>query len=1059
MKYLRFISIILIIFFVNSLWAGTTGKITGQVKDARSGEPLPGVNVVVEGTALGASTDLEGYYVITNIPPGMYSLTFSMVGYAAHKVTGVRVNIDQTTVINAKLQEQVLEGEEIVVVATRPVVEKDVAASRANISSEEIKAIPVVNVSSVVGLQAGIEGLSIRGGGLSEVAFVMDGITLRNERDNSPFTGISLTAVEEMQVQAGGFSAEYGNIRSGVVNVVTKEGKKDRYSVAFLGRYRAPAPKHFGHSPNSPESYWIRPYVDDAVCWTGTRNGNWDYYTQRQYPEFKGWNQISFETLQNDDPNDDLTPEAAQQVFLFQHRRQLDIQIPDYVGDFSFGGPVPVISKDLGNLRFYSSFRKTQDAYLIPLQDDAYRTWTFQTKVTSDVGSGKKLMFSGLLGRETGVDRFRDGTPGMFTASWQIGRELSNGPKYIDARMFATDYWGPARTDYKNLGVKWTHALDEKTFYEASFSIFRSEYHKGIGRYRDRTKKYLFGNNYYIDEGPFGFEPMSVAGINGMRMGAGFSNARDSSKVTTYSLNLDYTKQINRFNNIKVGGEFVLTHSQVNYGRYDEFLPSANTQTKWDRKPVRGALYIQDKLEFEGMIATIGVRMDYFHAGGEWYDLESNPYNPAINLLVDENVSGLDSLLPSKPTKHLFTFSPRLAIAFPVTENSKLYFNYGHFRQLPQPEDLFVLRENSFLNQITRVGNPNSELQKTVAYELGYEHNILNQFLVRAAGYYKDITLQPTLVLYENLDGSVSYYRQEPNNYEDIRGFEITINKNRGRWVRGFVNYTYMVSTYGYFGYGRYYENPAQQRQYEVTTSFYYQTKPKPRPYARANLDFFTPQEFGPKIVGFQPLSDININILANWKAGRYETWAGGGNIPGLFANVQWVDYLNFDLRIRKNFRIKNFGNLEFFVDISNVFNYKYMTDYGFVDGQDKRDYMKSLHLPASTEGVDQFGYYNIPGNDKPGVYRRPGIKFVPIEVYDSMDFLPQEGNPNYLYYTKDGGQYYKYDAEQGAYVQDKKYTDWVLNNKAYIDMPNQQYLTFLNPRDVFFGIRFSFEL
>ncbi|NOX90016.1 MAG: TonB-dependent receptor [Calditrichaeota bacterium] len=1058
MKYLRIISVIIFFFLlIYNLQAGTSGKIVGLVSDAKTGEPLPGVNVVLEGTVMGASTDLEGYYVILNVPPGEYTMTFSMIGYSTKKITNVRVNIDQTTTINMKMEEMTLDiGEEITVVATRPPVERDVAASRANISKEEIKAIPVMNVSEVVGLQAGIEGLSIRGGGLSEVAFVMDGITLRNERDNSPFTAISLTSVEEMQVQAGGFSAEFGNIRSGIVNVVTKEGKRDKYDFAFLGRYRAPAPKHFGHSPNAPESYWIRPYVDDAVCWTGTRNGNWDYYTQRQYPEFKGWNQISFETLQNDDPNDDLTPEAAQRLFLFQHRRQLDIQIPDYIADMSFGGPVPLISKKLGNLRFFSSFRRTQDAYVIPLHDDAYRTWTFQTKITSDVGQGKKLMISALLGSETGVDRWNNGNPGMFNASWQIGSALSNGPKYIDARMFSTDYWGPARTDYKNFGIKWTHALDEKTFYEASFSIFRSEYHKGPGRLRDHTLRYKFGNNFWVDEGPFGFEPMSVAGIGGMRMGAGMSNARDSSKVTTFTAKIDYTKQVDRRNNIKIGGEFVLTRSQINYARYDDFLPAYNQQTVWDKKPLRGALYVQDKLEFQGMIATLGLRMDYSHAGGKWYDLESNPYDIALSGVYSY---GIDTLLNKKPTKHIFTFSPRLAIAFPVTENSKLYFNYGHFRQLPQPEDLYLLRRSDFTKQIIRIGNPNSELQKTVAYELGYEHNLFNQFLIRAAGYYKDVSLQPNLVLYENLDGSVRYYRQEPTNYEDIRGFEVTVNKSRGNWIRGFINYTYMVSTYGYFGYGRYYENPAQQRQYQLETDYYYQNKPKPRPYARANVDFFTPKDFGPKIAGIQPFADFWVNVLANWKAGRYETWAGGGVIPGLFANLQWTDYWNVDVRIRKNFRIKNFGNVEFFIDVSNIFNYKYMTNYGFVDSRDKRDYLKSLHLPASTKGVDQFGYFNIPGDDRPGAYRRPGIKFVPIEVVETQDGLPQDGNPNYLYFTKEGGKYFKFNPETGVYEQDQKYAQWVLNNKAYIDMPNLQYLTFLNPRNIFWGIRLSFEL
>jgi hypothetical protein len=1047
-------SFLLVICWFQILFGATTGKISGIVNDSNTGDPLPGVNVVVEGTSLGAATDMEGFYVILNILPGDYSVTFSMIGYASKRMTNVRVNMEQTTNLNVSLSEEALElGEAITVVATRPVVEKDVAGSRANITSEEIKAFPVLTLTGVVGLQAGVEGLEIRGSNINEVAFVLDGLTLRDERDNSPYTGISLTSVEEMQVQAGGFGAEYGQIRSGIINVITKEGKFDSYNISFLGSYSGASAKHFGPSPNDPNTYWLRPYLDNAVCWTGTQNGAWDIFTQRQYPEFKGWNAISEETLQNDDPDDDLTPAAAQQLFLFQHRRMLDIQIPDYTADVSLSGPVPAISQPLGNLRFLLSYRRSQSAYLIPLTDDAYRDYTWQTKITSDIGQGKKLMVTALLGQEIGVDRYNSGAPGMFTQSWQIGEALSNGPKYIDARMFNTDYWGPAQTDYTSLGIKWTHALSVKSFYEANFTIFRSEYQKGTARRRNNTLLYKFGNNYYVDEAPIGFEPASVAGIDGMRMGAGMSGARDSSKVTSYNLKVDFNTQLDRRNNIKIGGEFSFTQSNVNYARFDEFLPRDNTQTVWNETPLRGALYIQDKLEYELMIATLGLRMDYSHAGGEWYSYADDPYNKAF---TGTYVRGIDTLLTKEPTKHILTLSPRLAVAFPVTENSKLYFNYGHFRQLPQADDLYLIRYSGYTGQIARIGDPNGELQKTISYELGYEHNLFNQLLVRAAGYYKDITLQPKLVTYENFDGTVSYQKTEPTNYEDIRGFEITLNKNRGKWIRGFVNYTYMVSTYGYFGYGYYYENPATQRQYEQETDYYYQKKNKPRPYARANIDLLTPVEYGPKVLNFKPLADWRLNFLINWKAGRYSTWVGGGTIPGIFANVQWVDFWNVNIRLSKNFRIPKVGNFEFFLDVRNLFNYKYMTDYGFVDVNDKNDYLKSLHLPESTEGLDKFSYFNIPGDDKPGDYRR-GADFVPIVVIGStQDDIRSE---HYMYYNRQDGQYYWWNDDTQAFYQDKGRTDRVLKDKAYIDMPNMDYFTYLDPRSFFWGLRLSFDL
>ena len=137
--------------------------------------------------------------------------------------------------------------------------------------------------------------------------------------------------------------------------MITKEGRPNEYNISFLGTYAAPYAKHFGPSPHDPNTYWIRPYIDPAVAWSGTDNGAWDRYTQAQYAPFPGgWNAISEGTLKNNDPNDDLTPAAAQQLFLFEHRRVLDVQIPDYTLDGSFGGPVPFISNKLGNLRFFT---------------------------------------------------------------------------------------------------------------------------------------------------------------------------------------------------------------------------------------------------------------------------------------------------------------------------------------------------------------------------------------------------------------------------------------------------------------------------------------------------------------------------------------------------------------------------------------------------------------------------------------------------------------------------------------------------------------------------------
>ena len=100
------------LLFVNALYAGTTGKIAGLVTSNETGEPLAGVNVIIDGYNLGAATDLEGEYYILNIPPGIYTVKAFYVGYTTQVMEEVRVQVDLTTPVNFNLNTAVLEMSE-----------------------------------------------------------------------------------------------------------------------------------------------------------------------------------------------------------------------------------------------------------------------------------------------------------------------------------------------------------------------------------------------------------------------------------------------------------------------------------------------------------------------------------------------------------------------------------------------------------------------------------------------------------------------------------------------------------------------------------------------------------------------------------------------------------------------------------------------------------------------------------------------------------------------------------------------------------------------------------
>lgn len=217
------------------VFGGTTGKIAGRVIDKENGEPLPGANVVVVGTTLGAATDINGDYFILNVPPGMYDLKVSIIGYTAIVEKGIRVSADLTTNRNFSLSSETLQlGEVVEVIADRPLIQKDVTASSKVSSSEQIQSLPITTVNDAVALNAGAQGrgnnLHIRGGRAGEVAFIVDGVSVEDPQARTIGLNVGRSALSEMQIISGGFNAEYGNAQSGVILLNTQEGKKDKYT-------------------------------------------------------------------------------------------------------------------------------------------------------------------------------------------------------------------------------------------------------------------------------------------------------------------------------------------------------------------------------------------------------------------------------------------------------------------------------------------------------------------------------------------------------------------------------------------------------------------------------------------------------------------------------------------------------------------------------------------------------------------------------------------------------------------------------------------------------------
>jgi len=231
---------ILFLLFAANIFAGTTGKISGKVTDAKTGEPLIGVNIIINGTNLGAASDIDGNYYIINIPPGNYELKASLIGYSTIINQEVRVSVDKTTRIDFVMSETSVEMNDIVVTAVKPIVQKDLTSTEAKVSGDQISMLPLEDVQSVVNLQAGVVDGHFRGGRANEVKYLIDGVSVNDAFSGSSALQAEVNSIEELQVLTGTFNAEYGEALSGVVNQVTKiagstiEGDFSAYTGDYL---------------------------------------------------------------------------------------------------------------------------------------------------------------------------------------------------------------------------------------------------------------------------------------------------------------------------------------------------------------------------------------------------------------------------------------------------------------------------------------------------------------------------------------------------------------------------------------------------------------------------------------------------------------------------------------------------------------------------------------------------------------------------------------------------------------------------------------------------------
>ena len=999
--------IILTFFTAQNIFAAN-GKITGRIIDPEMNEPLPGVNVIVyqqiisDGKVvpmdqiLGAATDIEGYYFILNVPPGVYNLKASLVGYGTVVQTGVKVDLDRTIDVNFELSTSAVEVDEVVVIAKKELIKKDISGTQEIIASARLEQTPILRVDEFVGKLKGIElvsseqgnGLSIRGGAIRETDVRLDGISLQDPRSENSYLSFNSTTVSEIQVLTGGFEAKYGGIRSGLLNVVTKDGSRDKYTVTLKTDIAPSGQKrYFGKDPWGNDSWMQRVYAGE-YAWTGVPKG--DTIVPVEFRDFKGWAKTRNSELKNLDSLQKL------ELWQAQHPQYKYQEKPDYYIEGSITGPlpgdfIPLFGEFAKRTTFLLGikYENTQFAFPIGARDN-YVDWNTQLKLTSHLSGKTKLSVNGLYAK---ISTLSGGSTtsygGALVDNSSSFSFLNNSESSVvqQARLINGNnifqLYNKSRLQFFDQrymigGAKFTHTLNASTFYTLDFQMGYTDQNLQPFRLDTlNTDQFLYmtdtiGVVHRFNLPQYG-SPNAATNFMDDAIGifrtSGGLQRVDSSHSYVYQFKGDITSQLNRYNQFEAGFSVRMQDLFVYAGTWAQsyLAYTPDTWQYYKATPLDIGLYGQDKLEFQGIILNLGLRLDYFNPLKKGYEV-GFPSDPNYTALYNQIYNNLDGSSQSYERWALFRellnnppgwpetenkvqayLSPRLGVSFPLTESSKLYFNYGHFYQRPPISMLY----NTYVS-ISSVGvpTPGLKMARTVQYEFGYEQRILDDFIFNVTAYYKDISNEPLSRVYHNYYEDNIVIQYTPDRYRDIRGVELRLEKPFGRFVSFNAMYDYMVQSSGQTGLSALYEDLTISRDGIIRSAAVNTTDPRPR--ANINLNLHTPSDFGPEWGEINWLGSIYANIFFEWKDGGRMLLNPEAQIKE-WNYIDIVNFWNIDFKASKLFQF-SFGSIEFALTVKNLTNNKWLNT-GNMTISEYNDYKNSLKTPDKG-GDDQWGEY-----------------------------------------------------------------------------------------------------
>jgi len=917
-KYFKHVMII-ILFLCNSamLFAGNTGKIAGKVTDKQSGEPLIGANIMIKGTTLGASADIQGNYYILQVPPGTYELIASVIGYHKMTVANVRVQVDLTTRIDFKMESQAIELPTFTIVAEEPLVQMDITSTRKKTAREEIKTMPgieqTLDIFNLYGgavvdaapqtLQLGdgsqlqvrdesLKDVHIRGGRGGEILYMVDGMPVTHPiYGGRDVLDLNVVDVETVELLTGAFNAEYGQAQSGVVNITTRSGG-DNYTGGIE-------------------------YKNDTH---GLIGDSYDTHYASLY--FGGPEPIS----------GNLLP-------------AIGLKLP---GKMSF---FMSTNFNLTNTT-YNNHRDRDDITVLGLKftEKQNNTGNFNAKLNWDMNDKMNFTLS-------------------YHGSW---KRWSN---FNWLWLYYPNHSALYTRDNHNVNFKITHTLSNSTFYNINFGFLSVAYQGSLdGKepqdfwtfYKDSV---AYSYQEYISR--FSEPPDSKSGITSPQTdpltlfydNLGYENIWRDDYTRTFTVKSELTSQIHREHLVKTGAEVQFNDLKYvdiqdggttlsNYGKYlyegAAYSPAppgpfkAFGQNRWvfDVKPIIGGMFIQDKFEKESLIINAGLRMDWFLTGNS---VNATAWKDAW---IDAT-----GLTPDWKT-FKYKFSPRFGISFPISLETVVFFSYGHFNQLPELQ--YYYRDpwtGSF------AGNPHLDYEQTILYEFGFTHRLFKDWAIDIKSYTKDIS-QQVQTTYLTAARGTPVYLYDNKGYARARGLEFELRKRYSNLTAGKLTYTVQWAN-GY-------SSSAFDDYVRSTTDF-----PNPIRERRLNWDIrhqiifqgtlSAAPNHHPKLFGLTLPDNWNLTALSRFSSGKAYT-------PGTLdpAEAQKKENsetgpvtMSTDLKLSKAFLVSGL-ELSLFADVFNLFDQRNVQiEYGFNTWTGK-PYKYGDLVPPTNQYYNYYTMFNL---------------------------------------------------------------------------------------------------